>query len=182
MQQLFSNGMTLLGCSGSNFSQKMVDGWLEGVSKSVNETMNKAETALEDSAPGHVNDSVPDHARIPAGDVASSQGTPMLQTAWLSLVEAVALSWLRRPLLMSMRMSVPVERHSRFYTYFGKSVQVRTQLKMENRFLGYVCLIDRGIIRWMVHSSAVPSAEEVSSLAALIVRTHRSREQRSKRR
>ena len=85
-----------------------------------------------------------------------------------SLVEATALTWLQRPLLWSIRASVPAEQHGSFYCHFGKAGALRRQLRMENSYLGYVCLVDRtGTVRWHVHSNEPPTDEQVGSLAAM---------------
>ena len=93
-----------------------------------------------------------------------------MQTVRLSLVEATALTWLQRPLLWSIRASVPAEQHGSFYCHFGKAGALKRQLRMENSYLGYVCLVDRtGTVRWHVHSNEPPTDEQVASLAALVV-------------
>ena len=46
----------------------------------------------------------------------------------------------------------------------------RRPLRMENRFLGYVCLVDRGTVRWHVHSNQEPGEEAVRALAALVAK------------
>ncbi|KAL1507141.1 hypothetical protein AB1Y20_007994 [Prymnesium parvum] len=134
--KVFGDGITLLGCAGSKFSQEMVDSWLLGT-----------------------------RAAMATGDGASE-----LNIVWLSLVDSFALGFLRRPLMAAMRMSVPPERQSLFYTYFGDSTQIRTQLKMENKFLGYVCVIDRGLVRWIAHSNEIPTDKDVQALSSLLLR------------
>lgn len=133
--ELLRRGVSLVGCSGSQFAAHMVDAWLDG-----------AVDALAGSG----------------GDAADG-----LRVARLSLIDGAALSWLRRPLLLSMRMSVPRERHNSFLPWFGDSTVPRRQLRMDNRFLGYVCLVDRGVVRWHVHGNEVPDSGAVSALAQL---------------
>tara|TARA_B100000795_G_scaffold231015_1_gene188687 strand:+ start:433 stop:951 length:519 start_codon:yes stop_codon:yes gene_type:complete len=104
------------------------------------------------------------------GVTAATEAVPAMQTVRLSLVEQAALAWLQRPLLWSIRSSVPVEQHGHFYCHFGKAEALRRQLRMENSYLGYVCLVDRtGTVRWHVHSNEPPTEEQVASLAALVV-------------
>ena len=135
---LFENRWTLLGCAGSNFAKSMVDTWMEAA-----------------AAPELVAS-------------AAEAGRVGLQTSWLSLVEGTLLSWLRRPLLLSMRSSVPAERHTRFLCTFGQMEQVRRTLQMQNKYLGYVCLVDpQGIVRWHVHGNEVPSDTQVRDLCLL---------------
>ena len=96
--------------------------------------------------------------------------SPLLQARWLSLVEGVALSWLQRPLLASMRGSVPAARHDRFLCRFDRdATDLRKSLQMTNRYLGYVCLVDtKGLVRWHVHGNEVPSEEDLTTLASQI--------------
>jgi ATPase complex subunit ATP10 len=101
---------------------------------------------------------------------AASAAGPALQTVRLSLVEGGALTWFERPLLWTMRATVPREQHASFFAHFGNAEPVRRQLRMENRYLGYVCLVDRaGTVRWHVHSNEPPSEEQVQGLAALVL-------------
>ena len=47
--------------------------------------------------------------------------------------------------------------------------QMRRQLHVENRYLGYVCLVDEeAVVRWHVHSSEVPSKAQVEALQACL--------------
>ena len=92
-----------------------------------------------------------------------------LELRWLSLVEGSLLNWFRRPLLMTMRRAVPAARHGAFLCHFGDSSAPRRRLQMQNRYLGLVCLVDgRGIIRWHVHGSEVPSEPMVSDLMEMV--------------
>lgn len=155
LHKLSSSGLSLVGCAGSRFGQIMVDGWLLGT-----------QAALEQASDGaHEDDETPD----------SCHPSKQLRTIWLSLVENAALKWFQRPMLAAMRMSVPADRHANFYTHFGDSSGVRSQLKMDNRFLGYVCLVDKGMVRWHVHSNEEPKEGDVEALAALITRVNASR-------
>jgi len=130
----FRRAPTLVGCTGSRFSEAMVDGWLNGL----------------------------------AGQV-DADGTPPVQTLWLSLVEGLTLRMLQRPLLSSMRWSVPVERHASFLCHFGDSQPEREQLHMSNRYIGYVCLVDeQGVVRWHVHSSEAPTEDALAALRDLL--------------
>jgi len=131
---LFTGRWTLLGCAGSRFAQPMVDGWMDGVSAVLPESLQ-------------------------------------LQLRWLSLIDGKLLSWFRRPLLAMMRRSVPSERHCSFLCHFGDSTEPRRRLQMQNRYLGFVCLVDgRGVVRWHVHGSEVPSEEMSLALVKLISR------------
>ena len=104
------------------------------------------------------------------GVTAATESVPAMQTVRLSLIEATALTWLQRPLLWSIRATVPAEQHGSFYCHFGKAGALKRQLRMENSYLGYVCLVDRtGTVRWHVHSNEPPTDEQVASLAALVV-------------
>ena len=104
------------------------------------------------------------------GVTAATEAVPAMQTVRLSLIEATALTWLQRPLLWSIRATVPAEQHGSFYCHFGKAGALKRQLRMENSYLGYVCLVDRtGTVRWHVHSNEPPTDEQVASLAALVV-------------
>ena len=93
------------------------------------------------------------------------------QFRWLSLVEGSLLSWFRRPLLATMRYSVPEERRGSFLVHFGDSSMLRHQIQMENRYLGHVCLLDPGRkMRWHVHGSETPGDAEIKTLVQLIIR------------
>lgn len=136
---LFATRLTLLGVSGSRFSEAMVESWLGGVESATREL-------------------------------------PTMQTLRLSLVEGAALGWLQRPLLWTMRAGVPAERRGTFYCHFGDADPVRQQLRMENRFLGYVCVVDSAAtVRWHVHSSEEPADKDVSRLASLLLAEHGAR-------
>jgi len=149
---LFVERWTLLGCSGSHFSQAVVDEWLLGSSDLGNQD---------------------EHSTL----------KPDLQVLWLSMVEGAVLSWLRRPLLASMRASVPVERHNSFLCYFGDSQKVRKRMKMDNRFLGYMCLVDpKGAVRWHIHGNKSPTPDELAALRALILRAMQAKHGTSRRR
>lgn len=92
-----------------------------------------------------------------------------VQRQWLSLLEGRVLSWFQRPLLTMMRRSVPAERHTVFCCHFGDAREVRRALQMQNKYLGYVCLVDpKGVVRWHVHGSEVPSEREVGALRSLL--------------
>jgi hypothetical protein len=131
--ELFAGQLTLVGCVGARFSEKMVDGWLEG------------------------------------GASAVADAQPPLQTLRLSLVDGVKYRWVRPLLLASMRLSVPADRHDSFYVCMDDLSEVTKGLRMSNRFLGYVCLVDgAGLIRWHVHSSKPPTTEEVATLAGIL--------------
>ena len=105
-----------------------------------------------------------------AAALATSPAPPTrLELRWLSLVEGSLLNWFRRPLLMTMRRAVPAARHGAFLCHFGDSSAPRRRLQMQNRYLGLVCLVDgRGIIRWHVHGSEVPSEPMVSDLMEMV--------------
>jgi len=95
---------------------------------------------------------------------------PSLQLRWLSLVDGRLLGWFRRPLLATMRRSVPSERHAAFLCHFGDSTEPRRRLQMQNRYLGFVCAVDsRGVVRWHVHGSDVPDELQAMTLVDLIV-------------
>ena len=157
---------TLLGCAGSQFSQPMVDGWLdpfarEGVANVEQAVVNMVEQQ------GAV-------ANVGIANVDSLEVDSRFQVLWLSLVHGAVLDWFRKPLLSSMRASVRHERHGSFCCHFGDGREERETLNMENRYLGYVCIVDRsGLVRWHTHSNQPPSGDdEVSSLARLIRETH----------
>jgi len=140
---LFAQGPTLVGVSGSRFSQPMVDAWLTGV---------------------------------PAGGGGGGGGGVPLRVLWLSLVERAALSWVQTSIRLSMRLSVPPERHGSFMCHFGDSVVARQQMRMANRFLGYVCLVDgEGVVRWHVHAAEPPTPEAVAGLQGLLRARYGSR-------
>lgn len=139
---LFSNNKwTLLGCASSNFAQQMVDSWLDSATPLL--TMKAAD-----------------------------EDEPRLQVRWLSFVEGRLMSWLRRPLMASMRSSVPKDRHSTFLCNFAvDTVDVRKALLMQNKYLGYVCLVDpKGVVRWHVHGNELPNEQELSHLTKLMKR------------
>jgi len=134
---LLAGRRTLIGCSGSNFAQPMVDGWLDGVASLV-----------EEEGP--------------------SQRPQLL---WLSLVENKLVSFFQRPLMASMRLSVPRERHSSFLCYFGDTAAARKRMRMQSRYLGYVCLADeKGVVRWHVHGNEPPTEAALASLRDLLRR------------
>jgi len=138
---LFNGRWTLVGMLGSNFAQEMVDGWILGVAGTSGE-----------AAP-------------------ASGGAPApLQTRWLSIVEGAVLGWLRWPLLASMKRGVPAERHARFLCLFDDDASgLRDALRMSNRYLGYVCLVDpHGRVRWHTHGNEVPTEDAVAALKALV--------------
>ena len=55
--------------------------------------------------------------------------------------------------------------HGAFLCRFGDSGRAREEMRMENRFLGYVCLVDReGVVRWHVHGNETPSEEGAHAL------------------
>jgi hypothetical protein len=139
---LFANRWTLLGCAGSSFAQEMVDKWLVGA-------VAEEAAAAEGGA-----------AAAPAG----------LQARWLALVEGTVLVWFQRPLLASMRRSVPAERHGRFLCRFESDAsELRRKLQMSNRYLGYVCLVDpQGVVRWHVHGNEPPTEEQLAALKSLV--------------
>ena len=56
---------------------------------------------------------------------AASAAGPALQTVRLSLVEGGALTWFERPLLWTMRATVPREQHASFFAHFGNAEPVR---------------------------------------------------------
>jgi hypothetical protein len=94
-----------------------------------------------------------------------------LQLRWLSLIERAALGWFARPLLATMRMSIPAERHAAFSCRFGETTDLRADMQMPNRYLGFVCLIDgAGLVRWHVHGNEEPTGEQISALARLLER------------
>jgi hypothetical protein len=111
---------------------------------------------------------------LTAGDgsdatAASEAEASSLQTMRLSLIDGVLLAWLRRPLLVSMRMSVPRERHAAFMCHFGDSTEARRALHMQNRYLGYVCLVDpEGVVRWHVHGNEPPDERALGTLRKLV--------------
>ena len=105
------------------------------------------------------------------GVTAATESVPAMQTVRLSLIEATALTWLQRPLLWSIRATVPAEQHGSFYCHFGKAGALKRQLRMENSYLGYVCLVDpSGVVRWHVHSSEPPTEAATEALRALLPR------------
>ena len=70
---------------------------------------------------------------------AADEDEPRLQVRWLSFVEGHLMSWLRRPLMASMRSSVPKDRHSTFLCNFAvDTVDVRKALLMQNKYLGHI--------------------------------------------
>ena len=96
-------------------------------------------------------------------------GGSALQVLRLSLVETRALTWMRAPLLASMRMSVPQEQRDAFLCLFGDAAAARQQMRMTNQLLGYVCLVDAaGVVRWHAHSSEVPADDELRMLRGLV--------------
>jgi len=138
---LFKGKRSLVGCAGSRFSEAMVDAWLEGISSNT--------TSVESNG--------------------GASGSPPLQVLRLALVEGTILSLLRMPLLASMRMTVPKSQRDSFFVSFGDTSQMRRQLHVENRYLGYVCLVDEeAVVRWHVHSSEVPSKAQVEALQACL--------------
>jgi len=51
------------------------------------------------------------------------------------------------------------------------SVELRHKLRFENRFLGYVCVVDEeGVVRWHVHSNEKPTPKQIEALRKLLVR------------
>ena len=141
---LLAGKATLLGFSSSQMSMGMVDGWLNG-----------AATLLG----GGDGDGDGD-AAVPA----AAADPPPLQTLRMSLVDNAFVGLLRRPLLASMRMSVPAEQHASFYCYFGDTTAFRTKMGMENKYLGYVCLVDPdGVVRWHVHGSELPAEGDLDA-------------------
>ena len=147
---LFASRWTLLGCSGSQFAQPMVDGWVAGVP-----------AALEARSASRRSDGGSGVVELPLG----------LQARWLSLVDGAILQWLRRPLLASMRFSVAAERRASFLCHFGDSNEPRRKMQMHNKYFGLVCLVDgNGIVRWHVHGNEEPTAEQVDALAGIIER------------
>ena len=80
-----------------------------------------------------------------------------LQLLRLSLVEGAALSMLRTPLRLSMRLSVPSDQRAGFVCHFGDVAGAREKLRMTNRFLGYACLVDAaGMLSRLIQRSARP--------------------------
>ena len=126
LSEVLADSLTVLGCSGSKLSQPMVDGWLENV---LNALPSGAAAPAPATGPGKEGVD-PGMAPIP------SSKRP-LSVAWLSLVDDPVFGWLKRPLLATMRMAIPDERHSSFYTHFGDTATLRRQIRMENRYLGY---------------------------------------------
>ena len=112
-----------------------------------------------------------DEATAEAGDEGSAGAEP-LQARWLALVEGSIYGWLRRPLLAAMRHSVAAERHGRFLCRFeDDATELRRVLRMSNRYLGYVCLVDpQGSVRWHVHGNEEPDEQEVAALRALVAK------------
>ena len=105
------------------------------------------------------------------GVTAATESVPAMQTVRLSLIEATALTWLQRPLLWSIRATVPAEQHGSFYCHFGKAGALKRQLRMENSYLGYVCLVDRtGTVRWHVHSNEVPGDADLDDFRKIVRR------------
>lgn len=147
----FDGKWTVLGCTGSNFAAPMVDGWLTSIGES------SAATAT-------------DGPESPS----SAAMIPNVQVRWLSFVEGMLLSWFRRPLLVSMRRSVPSDRHESFLCHFGDSDAARKVLLMQNRYLGYVCVVDpQGVVRWHVHGNEVPGAKDLATLNGILRSTTR---------
>lgn len=98
-----------------------------------------------------------------------AESAPVVQPAWLSLVDGTILSWLRWPLVATMRMSVPREQHASYLCRFGDAADMRRRMHMHNRYLGFVCLVDgQGVVRWHVHGNVVPDEAAVGKLAQLI--------------
>ena len=53
---------------------------------------------------------------------------------------------------------------------FG-SVELRHKLRFTNRYLGYVCVVDEeGVIRWHVHSSEIPTEQQIEALRKALIR------------
>ena len=100
------------------------------------------------------------------------QGLPTpgdFQVLRLSLVEGALLRWLRRPLLATMRASMPSERHKTFFCHFGDASEIRRRMNMSNRYLGLVCLVNGdGVVRWHAHGSEMPTDNAIAALATLI--------------
>jgi hypothetical protein len=167
---LFATGKwTVLGCAGSNFSQPMVDGWLESLAPLLPDSAAApAAAAAERASASAADEGSP--SREDGAEAASAASLLPLQVRWLSFVEGRVLSWIARPLMMSMRASVPRERHERFLCHFAvDTVEVRKVLLMQNRYLGYVCLVDpQGVVRWHVHGNELPSEQEASRFRALV--------------
>jgi len=144
---LFAGRWTLLGCAGSAFAQPMVDAWLRAGEATVAAAEATVEAAAQPSLPSQV------------------------QRQWLSFIEGRMLEWFQRPLLTMMRRSVPTERHAVFCCHFGDAREARRAIQMQNKYLGYVCLVDpKGVVRWHVHGSEVPSEPEVDALHSLLRR------------
>merc|ERR1740130_2218576 len=95
-------------------------------------------------------------------DTPEAAPTLPLQVLRLSLLESTFLSWMKTPLLASMRSGVPQEHRDAFLCCFGSVHTARQKMRMTNQYLGYVCLVDGGgVVRWHVHSSDVPTADEI---------------------
>lgn len=121
-EDVLGRGPTLVGVAGSRFAQPMVDAWVDGVAAKM------APSAEDDAG-----------VNSDASAVPRSGGLQLLR---LSLVEGAALSMLRTPLRLSMRLSVPSEQRAGFVCHFGDVAGAREKLRMTNRFLGYACLVD----------------------------------------
>jgi hypothetical protein len=66
------------------------------------------------------------------------------QVVELSLIDNGPLTWLVKPILLpSIRSAIPPERRRHFLCLFGDSLDVRRALKIQNRFAGYVYIVDR---------------------------------------
>lgn len=121
---LFKGELSLMGCAGSRFSEAMVNAWLDGVAG----TSGAAGAAIEgDRAKGegdHILGAggVSEAAAAAVCDTGGSIGggsAPSVRILRLALVEGAILSWLRLPLLASMRVTVPAAQRDSFFVCFG---------------------------------------------------------------
>jgi len=169
----FAHRFSLVGCAGSRFSEAMVEGWLGAFEQAA---VGEAAAAAGgrgscDSGSGGGGGGGGGSSGGGSGGRGGGESSPLPQVLRLSLAEGTALSWLRWPLLASMRVSVPAARRPSFMVCFGDLTGARRKMRMENRYLGYVCLVDpSGVVRWHVHSSEPPTEAATEALRALLPR------------
>ena len=90
-----------------------------------------------------------------------------VKTAWLSIHEGRALSFLSSIIKRSFRNNVPEERKDRTLMYFGDCPDLRDVLRMHNNATGYVFLLD-GVGRVRFAGSGNATEDEIETLVGLV--------------